>query len=546
MGPGIRGRLGEVRGDDTQRAATFQATTFHDATKYYSLSDTEPGDERIGIGDPATRTEAIWQKDWDIKPFLYKVYETLPPIELTRDLPDTGRPALEAIAATGAEAPAPYVVPDRALLGRLGLLTNGSLDRTWTTRDGRVHHYRTAGGTGAQYHLELYFVCTDLADLDAGVYHYSAIDHSLRLLRAGDFRSALVEATGNEPSIAAAPVVLAMTSTFWRNAWRYRERAYRHTYWDAGTSLSHILAVAASTQVATKLVFGYADPLVNALLGIDGMRESTVALVALGNAETGPPSAPPFGRLDLPTTRLSSAEVTFHAITDMHLASSLSTGAEAAQWRSREWRRPSQPTGELTELRPLPTDRLDPRPAEQIIFRRRSTRNYDTDVAIPFDQFSTLLERSTRGVASDVLVPGAPLTELYLIVNAVEGLTPGVYLHHPELHAVELVRAGTFRKEAARIAAGQQYAGDAHVNLYYLAHLPSVLERYGNRGYRLAQLEGALHAGKLHLGTHALGLGAVGSTSFDDEVVDFFSPHAAGKDYMFVTVFGKRRRVRQS
>jgi SagB-type dehydrogenase family enzyme len=162
-------------------------------------------------------------------------------------------------------------------------------------------------------------------------------------------------------------------------------------------------------------------------------------------------------------------------------------------------------------------------------------------VEIPFDAFSTLLERSTRGVASDVLVPGAPLTDLYLIVNAVEGLAPGVYLHHPELHAVELVRAGTFRKEAARIAATQQYAGDAHVNLYYLAHLPSILERYGSRGYRLAQLEGALHAGKLHLGTHALGLGAVGSTSFDDEVVEFFSPHAAGKDYMFVTVFGKRR-----
>ena len=176
-------------------------------------------------------------------------------------------------------------MPDRALLGRLGLLTNGSLDRTWTTRDGRVHHYRTAGGTGAQYHLELYFVCADLADLDAGVYHYSAIDHSLRLLRAGDFRAALVDATGNEPSIAAAPVVLAMTSTFWRNAWRYRERAYRHTYWDAGTSLSHILAVAASAHVATELVFGYADPLVNALLDIDGVRESTVALVALGHAD---------------------------------------------------------------------------------------------------------------------------------------------------------------------------------------------------------------------------------------------------------------------
>jgi SagB-type dehydrogenase family enzyme len=145
-----------------------------------------------------------------------------------------------------------------------------------------------------------------------------------------------------------------------------------------------------------------------------------------------------------------------------------------------------------------------------------------------------------------VLVPGAPLTDLYLIVHAVEDLEPGVYLHHPDRGAVELVRAGVFREEAARIAAQQRYAGDAHVNLYHLAHLPTVLERFGDRGYRLAQLEGALQAGKLHLGAHALGLGAVGSTSFDDEVVEFFSPHAAGSDYMFVTVFGKRRRSRRS
>jgi SagB-type dehydrogenase family enzyme len=521
--------------DDTQHARAF-----HDLTKYYSISDTEAGDERIGIGDPATRTAAIWQKDWDIKPFLYKVYETPPPIELTRDLPETGTPALEAIAATGAEAQS-HGVPDRALLGRLGLLTNGSLDRTWTTQDGRVHQYRTAGGTGAQYHLELYFVCGDLADLDAGVYHYSALDHSLRLLRAGDFRAALVEATGNGPAVAAAPVVLALTSTFWRNAWRYRERAYRHAYWDAGTSLSHILAVAASARVGAELLFSYADGAVDELLGIDGLRESAVALVALGSSGTTPPPAPGFGPLDLPTRRLSPAEVTFHAISDMHLASTLRTGDEAAAWRSRQWRRPApEPAGELIGLRPAEV--LDERVVEQIIFRRRSTRNYDTGAEIPFEAFSTLLERSTRGVASDVLTPGAPLTDLYLIVNAVEGLAPGVYLHHPGRNAVELVRAGAFRAQAARIAADQQYAGDAHVNLYYLAHLPSILERYGDRGYRLAQLEGALHAGKLHLGTHALGLGAVGSTSFDDEVVEFFSPHAAGKDYMFVTVFGKRRR----
>jgi SagB-type dehydrogenase family enzyme len=149
-------------------------------------------------------------------------------------------------------------------------------------------------------------------------------------------------------------------------------------------------------------------------------------------------------------------------------------------------------------------------------------------------------------VVSDVLTPGAPLTELYLVVNAVQGLAPGIYRHHPQRGAVELLRVGTFREQAARIAASQRYAGEAHVNLYYLAHLPSILARYGDRGYRLAQIEGALHAGKLHLGTHALGLGAVGSTAFDDEVVEFFSPHAHGQDYMFVTVFGKRRRTTPS
>ncbi len=42
---------------------------------------------------------------------------------------------------------------------------------------------------------------------------------------------------------------------------------------------------------------------------------------------------------------------------------------------------------------------------------------------------------------------------------------------------------------------------------------------------------------------HALGLRAVGSTSLDDEEVEFFSAHAAGKRYMFVTVFGRRRAV---
>jgi len=42
------------------------------------------------------------------------------------------------------------------------------------------------------------------------------------------------------------------------------------------------------------------------------------------------------------------------------------------------------------------------------------------------------------------------------------------------------------------------------------------------------------------MGTHSVGLGAVGSTSFDDEVVAFLTPDREHMAYLFV--FGKRRR----
>lgn len=524
---------------------TGAARAFHNGTKYVAVKD-EAGEETFMMGTSPDLEPPIWQEDWSLEPFAFKVYETLPPLAIPREFAPTTLPALEAIARTGAE-PQGEAVPDRAVLARIGLLSNGLLNRQRTSQSGATIEFRTAGGTGARYHLEVYFVCGDLPGLTAGIYHYDVQSHSLRQLRAGDFRGVLVEATGGEPSVASAPVVLALTSTFWRNAWRYKARAYRHTFWDAGTTLANALAVATSAELPTALVLGYADAQVNALLGIDGEREATVALCAIGRTDQPVPPAPGVPALDYPTRAVSPREVTFPAIPAMHGASGLISGAEAASWRAQPLRRTlPAPQGALFPLRPLPTDQLATTPIEEIILKRRSTRHYDTDVAIPFEELSTLLDRSSRGFATDALAPGAPpLHDAYLIVNSVEGLAPGVYLHRPQEGALELLKGGNFRQQAQRLAVNQGYAGDAHLNIYYLTDLDPVLAHYGNRGYRLAQLECSLSAGKLHLGTHALGLGAVGSTSFDDEVIDFFSPHAAGKSYMFVLAFGKRRRRSQ-
>jgi SagB-type dehydrogenase family enzyme len=527
-------------------ADTVIARQLHTATSYRP-APTADQPERVGMGAPGEIVSPIWQEDWSIEPRPYKVYLDLEPILLPRSFAPTSMSALDALSRRGDE-PSATNVPDLQALARLGRLSNGLLERGMGRRRGQPIEFRTAGATGARYHLELYFVCGALPDLEAGVYHYAAEDHALRQLRQGDFRGALLTATGEEPAIAHAPVVMVITSTFWRNAWRYKARAYRHAFWDAGTSLANFLGVSASLELATEVVLGFVDAEVNALLGIDGEREATLALCAIGRDGTPAPRVAELAPIAHATEPASSAEVTFPEIPRMHAASQLHSGAEVAVWRANPLHRSLVVNS--ASLTPLARTETTQMTIEEVILARRSTRHYDTARKVRFEAFSTVLDRSARGFAADALAADTadtpPLHDNYLIVNGVEGIEPGVYLYHSRARAVERLKSGEFRHEARRLAFFQDYAADAHVNSYYLADLDSILERYGNRGYGLVQLESALFAGRLHLAAHAAGLRAVGSTSLDDEVVEFFSPRAAGSSYMFVTVFGLRRSRREA
>ncbi len=92
----------------------------------------------------------------------------------------------------------------------------------------------------------------------------------------------LLNASGEESSIANAPCVIVSASTFWRNAWKYQARAYRHCYWDNGTILANLLAASAARKIPAKVVLGFVDAIVNRLLGLDSRREAPLSLVALG------------------------------------------------------------------------------------------------------------------------------------------------------------------------------------------------------------------------------------------------------------------------
>ncbi|MER3436658.1 MAG: hypothetical protein C4346_03035, partial [Chloroflexota bacterium] len=229
------------------RRDTSAAWAFHNATKYVRALD-PAGHERILMGQPPELRPALGEQDPALEPLPYKRYLSLQPIPLPCDGFSSSLPALDAIAATG-NLPTEQAVPDLVALARICLRSNGLLKR-WRAPNGRDIEFRVAGCTGARYHLELYVVCGRLVAspgrsgqaLDAGLYHYAPEDHSLRLLRAGDYRRIVVDGTGDEPAVAKAPVIVIITSTFWRNAWRYQERTYRHVYWDAGAVLANLLA----------------------------------------------------------------------------------------------------------------------------------------------------------------------------------------------------------------------------------------------------------------------------------------------------------------
>lgn len=476
--------------------------------------------------------------DWVNQPIPYKIYSSLEPIPLPGDFPPSTLSALDAIAASGQEITGERI-PDLSTLARVCLFSNG-ITKRWRLSSGEVFALRAAACTGALYHIELYLVCSDLPGLAAGIYHYAAHDHSLRQLRAGDFRQVLVEATGAEPSIVEAPAVIICTSTFWRNAWKYRSRAYRHTYWDNGTILANLLAVATAAGLPGKFVLGFVDEPVNQLLDVDPQHEAAISLVALGRTGQLPPASPPVLPLGLPTVRLSPGEVDYPAIWAMHAASSLASREEVVTWRGLPSRSPlPQANGPLIPLQPLDPSKLPGDPIEDVIRRRGSTRRF-TREPIAFEQLSTMLARSIRGIPADCLdLTSGPLSDPYLIVNAVDGLEQGAYVLHREEQVLELLKAGNFHNIAGRLALNQALGADASVNVYFLINLEPVLARFGNRGYRIAQLAAAITAGKLYLAAYALSSGATGLTFFDDDVTAFFSPHSANKSVMFLIALGQ-------
>jgi SagB-type dehydrogenase family enzyme len=383
-----------------------------------------------------------------------------------------------------------------------------------------TYHFRTYSSAGALYPVEVYAACADLAELAAGLYHFHPLERALRPLRTVDVRG-FVATAADDASLAEAEAALTLTGILWRTAWKYEARGYRHLYWDAGTMLANILALAACAGEEARILTGFSDRDVNHLVGIDGEHEAALAFLAVGTAPASPPGndVPP---LDLETAPLSRDERDYPEANTMHAASSLTTADEVRRYRAG-WSSP-------TKLADLGLSRAD---LESVLRRRGSVRDFRLD-PVPAEDLTAVLAYAAADIPMDV----PPHGEIYLVANAVDGLAPGAYRFEPPAR-FELLREGSFRREAGYLALEQPLGARAAATIFFLADLEKTLAAHGNRGYRAAQLEAGIRAGRVYLAAFARGLGATASTFYDDDVTAFFAPGTTKAPMLCVAV-GRR------
>lgn len=251
-----------------------------------------------------------YELDWRSKPPQYKFYPYAPVISLPNpaEVPaGEDEPSLwgciarrRSVRSFGAK---PLTLDQLSKM----LWASSGTTQSFITPHGQ-DFYRAAPSAGALYPIETYAIVNQVENLDPGLYHYrvTGLDilerpivegsHALEQLRRGDLRAAISNAALEQPFCGKAAAVIVWTAVFARSEWKYRDRAYRYVYLDAGHMAAHLSLAAVALGLGSCQVAAFYDDELNALLDIDGAEEGALYLAAVGNP------ARPFGatgRVDL-------------------------------------------------------------------------------------------------------------------------------------------------------------------------------------------------------------------------------------------------------
>jgi len=130
---------------------------------------------------------------------------------------------------------------------------------------------RTAPSAGSIYPIELYLVTGETEDLEAGVYLYDALSHSLTSISSGDVREELADAALSQGFISQAPATMVIVADYGSSTGRYGDRGERYAHMDAACASENVALQAEAMGLVTVVVGAFSDEAVANIINTEGI-----------------------------------------------------------------------------------------------------------------------------------------------------------------------------------------------------------------------------------------------------------------------------------
>jgi SagB-type dehydrogenase family enzyme len=440
--------------------------------------------------------------DWDNMPNPFRHYEGVPILDFPADPPAPQISALEVLEGKTGNTSA---LDGTEFLSQLMFYSAAISASKRVPSTGAIYSLRVNPSSGNLHPTEFHFCTQGLVGWPDGLYHYRPSSHMAEQRAIGDFGAKLVN--------HATPLIFVLTSIAWREAWKYRDRAYRYCLHDIGHAWQALTLASRSLGSESFAIGHFWDDRLaeSCLLSADEWPMLIVGLhgpsipVNKRNAD----KAVVFGGQP---NRLSEEQKTYPPIERIHAATKLRTESNIPSLLCEP---KISGRGEVS----LPPRVSTNHSFGDVVRTRRSALDFKGGGAsISLRQLAALLSATREPLFADFATHR--YVHLYLYVHRVEGLEPGVYRFWPEHAELERIKAGDQRLVAAALSLGQDLAGNACVAFSMIGDFENAASRYLDRGYRYVHFEAGAIGQRMYLAAQALGLGATGIGAFFDEDVN--------------------------
>jgi len=147
--------------------------------------------------------------------------------------------------------------------------------------------FRTAPSAGGLYPIETYLSMRAVEGCEPGIYHFRPKAFDLELIRRGDHSKKLAEAALGQMIVREAQATFIWSAVTARSKWKYRQRAYRYIYLDAGHIAENLYLAGEALGLGVCGIGALFDDMVNELVGLDGFEETVIYMATVGYTRKG-------------------------------------------------------------------------------------------------------------------------------------------------------------------------------------------------------------------------------------------------------------------